>query len=141
LESRGAPIPFGGQQVHSIYRFEVVTRAAVRVTFVRADPSVREALRFKIEGGDFVVRGQVLKDVVLWSDTAPRDSDIDVLPTGSGCLVKVWNAWADENCIMQAWIGNGGMVIEEHAGWVRLRCSDGVGAPDFNDLVVDLAVE
>src|SRR5881397_2580858 len=47
------------------------------------------------------------------------------------------NSW-DQGGILQSWLGNAAMLIEEKEGSVILRCSDGLGDPEFGDLVVEL---
>lgn len=140
MDSRGAPIRYRGQEVHAYYRLPVTNRVVVRVRFVSVNPQVRQALRFTVAGGNLVVNGQALSNVVLWSDTAPRVSEIEIVPSTTNCTVKVWNAWEDESGVMQAWIGNGGMLVDVSPSGVRLQCSDGVGGPSFGDLVAELVV-
>jgi hypothetical protein len=40
----------------------------------------------------------------------------------------------------QAWIGNAGILIEQRADHVVLRCSDGYDEPTFDDLVVTVSI-
>jgi len=42
---------------------------------------------------------------------------------------------------MMAWLGNAGMLVETQDDAVILKCSDGVGSPDFEDLVVELSLK
>lgn len=54
--------------------------------------------------------------------------------------LRIWNAWRD-NDLTQAWLGNAGMrVIPGEGGSLTLRCSDGEGEPDFDDLVAEVRV-
>jgi hypothetical protein len=53
----------------------------------------------------------------------------------------VWNCW-EVNGVMHAWLGNAGMRVERTPnGAIQLRCSDGDGVPDFEDLVVRITAE
>jgi hypothetical protein len=54
--------------------------------------------------------------------------------------VRVWNVWRGRQAAMQAWIGDGAMIVEHNAdGTITLGCSDGGGAQTFDALVVRLA--
>ncbi|MCE9637678.1 MAG: hypothetical protein K8T90_18415 [Planctomycetes bacterium] len=134
--TRGGPIRYEGHDVHPAYEITTSAPIALDVGFVRASPTVRQALRVAVDGGTILVNGQQLRDVILWTDTAPPRQRLDVQPNGAQCRITVWNAWDDGG--MQAWIGDCGMLIEPTSTGVRLRCSDGVGGPDFDDLVVEL---
>jgi hypothetical protein len=41
--------------------------------------------------------------------------------------------------IVQAWVGNSGMLIHRENAVVSLKCSDGTGNVDFTDLVVQIS--
>jgi hypothetical protein len=97
----------------------------------------------KARGGDVLLNDQVLDDVVLWSDTAPRLVTAELRPKSKRkpMSLRVWNVWRDDAGTMQAWIGDAGLVVEdEHAGSVILACSDGFDQPDFGDLRVKLTL-
>jgi hypothetical protein len=45
------------------------------------------------------------------------------------------------NGVTHAWFGNAGMrVTAGEGGVIQLRCSDGEGEPDFDDLVAEVDV-
>ena len=75
---------------------------------------------------------------------APIRSEIEG-PDDVEAIVKVWNTWrlGDSD---HAWTGNCGIIVEEleapaGAQWrKRLWCSDGLGDPSFDDLVVLLTI-
>jgi hypothetical protein len=53
--------------------------------------------------------------------------------------VRIWNAWWEDALggFMNAWKGNAGFLTEpDPDGSLWLRCSDGIGDPNFTDLVV-----
>jgi hypothetical protein len=135
-EGRGGPIRFHGTEVHAIHEVPVALPTELALHFMSANPAARQALRIAVDGGHAVVNGQQLREVVLWADTAPPSVRIEVVPTGGRAVVKMWNAWEDNTGAMQAWLGDCGMVIEATRTGVTLRCSDGLGPPDFSDLVV-----
>lgn len=43
------------------------------------------------------------------------------------CELKIWNVWR-VNDIVQAWVGNAGMVISEEGRIINLECSGGTDA-------------
>jgi len=136
-ESKGAPFEYEGVTVHGIYRREVHPGDVLQVRFVRRKPTIREGLQLKIERGKLLVNGESLKSGVLWMDTAPEVVEIVCQPPRSGATLSLWNAW-ERDGIMHAWLGNAGMLVEQRDDTVVLKCSDGVGDPDFQDLVVQL---
>lgn len=135
-ESRGAPIEHEGRQVHGLVRHSLAVPATLVVEFVRWAPGTRQALNLKVDRGSLTIDGRQARAFVLWNDTAPTRVVVDVRAEGSSCVVKMWNSWQDERGVEHAWIGNCGMVVEVGDGGLSLRCSDGVGGPDFDDLVV-----
>jgi hypothetical protein len=138
MQSKGEPITYLDKEVHAIHRIAVSSRTRLSISVLGANPSVRQAIRITIEKGTALVSGMDLQDVVLWTDTAPKTVEVDVSPTSKGCMVKLWNAWADSAGTMQAWIGNAGMLIEQVDAGLRVRCSDGIGEPSFSDLILEI---
>ena len=144
--SKGEPIQYQGKRVHCILCREVEGEVCLTIRFLGSRVHVPQALRVKSYNSTVLVEGQTLGDIELWADNYPSPLELRVLPTKkrkrlkepSVPLLKVWNAWRDERGVTQAWIGNSGMLIEEVDGDTLLKCSDGVGPPDFTDLVVSL---
>ena len=141
-ESRGAPVDWGGRTVHMILETSVPSGKALCIEFLDPSPARVQGLRLKARGGALEVDGQLLDDVVLWSDSAPSRVEAIGHPRGGDAvLVRVWNAWRDSAGTMQAWIGNAGMLIDgEPGGAMRLRCSDGFDDPTFDDLTAELRI-
>jgi hypothetical protein len=139
----GAPVELDGRLVHMMHALAPVTApAALRI---RLCPSgVRpQALNVSARDGTVLVNGEELTHVVLWTDTAPPEVVAELRPAGGRPMtVHVWNGWRDHEDVAQAWIGDAGMVVEDHGdGRVTLRCSDGYDRPSFDDLVVELALD
>ncbi len=67
--------------------------------------------------------------------------ELVVLPADGPLVVRLWNAW-DLVGVEHAWTGNSGCIREDlpipdgALGRFRLWCSDGLGEPSFDDLVV-----
>jgi hypothetical protein len=113
----------------------------ITVQFEQVTPTRTQAIRIRVHGGVIDVNGEQLENVVFWSDTAPKTIEIAFRSTQAHLpvTVTIWNAWRDGMGSTQAWIGNSGMLVEQNAdGSTILRCSDGYGEPNFDDLVVSL---
>ena len=136
-ESKGEPFEYEGLTVHGIYRCEVHPDDTLQVRFVRWNAMIRQGLQLKINRGRLLVNGQSSKSGVLWMDTAPEVVEIVCQPPKAGATLSLWNTW-ERDGIVHAWLGNAGMLVEQRDDAVVLKCSDGVGNPDFQDLVVEL---
>jgi hypothetical protein len=144
-DARGAPIEWDGRVVYGSYVLkDVEGKSDLSVQFVEYVRTPRQALRLKPIQGTLGVAGERLKDVVLWSDTAPRIVQVTPFPprSRSSIDIRIWNAWWDGGLggFMNAWKGNAGLQVDEvDTDAIWLRCSDGVGEPSFADLVVRIA--
>ena len=139
-ESRGEPFEFAGKLVHAILEREVESGTKLQIVFHRFNPSVPQALDTVLEKGHLLIANQKFKKgAILWTETAPRVVEVVCITKLARTTFKAWNAWKDEDGITMAWIGNGGMLIEEREGVTVLKCSDGVGEPQFDDLVVEIS--
>jgi hypothetical protein len=137
--SQGQPQEVNGVVVQNIYRRIVSQGAVVRVRRVQATASPTQGLRIKVNKGSVLINGQKHKEVVLWADSAPASLEI-VCDTGKApsAELRAWNCWRDEDGVMQAWLGDAGMIIQEDEQRVSLRCGDGTHAFDATDLEVEL---
>lgn len=116
--------------------------SALRLSFLSQSSRLRQGIRLKISGGTLVVNGHTARDLVLWEDTPPSEVEVFVRWHGSSDRsLRVWNCW-ERNGLIDAWTGNSGFRVEEAGdGVVVLRCSDGDGDPDFQNLVVSIQIE
>lgn len=76
------------------------------------------------------------------------EASVDTVEISSPALpvtLQVWNSWLIGDA-EHAWTGNSGMVVEQletpenTSARMRLWCSDGLGDPQFDDLVVIITV-
>ncbi|MEQ8839986.1 MAG: hypothetical protein RIB98_03320 [Acidimicrobiales bacterium] len=74
--------------------------------------------------------------VVLWTDTSPER--VEVRTTDAGDL-RIWNVWRDSDLI-QAWVGDARIVIDDHGDDLGLQCHDGHPGVE-PDLVVRLSFD
>lgn len=115
--------------------------AKLAVRFKSAISTPPQGLRLKIRGGVFEANGVVTDDLTLWQDTAPPDVAVLLRwKSKRGRSLRVWNAWRVKD-VTQAWLGNAAMrVAVGRNGLFKFSCSDGVGPPDFSDLVVEIGI-
>ena len=144
FESARQPvIEWRGQIVYALFEVpELAGSSTLRIMLEGTSPTRPQALRLNARGGRLEINGHLLDDVVLWSD---NDQDVVVAVArtwpGKSMSLQLWNAWRDTMGVMQAWIGNAGMLVEgdlEHG--LVLRCSDGFGEPTFGDLVATIVL-
>ena len=140
--SGGAPVLLAGGLVHMMYEVTgLVDAHGLRIEFLQPSPARPQALRLKARDGFIELNGQLLDDVVLWSDSAPESVVARFHPRGSekSMSLRIWNAWRDDAGAMQSWIGNAGILIDELPNKITvLKCSDGFDGPTFDDLVARL---
>lgn len=142
-ESGGRPIDVDGRWVRPTYEIaglDVQSELSVKREAVK---SLRpEGLRLKALDGELNIEGMTYNEVVLWSDTSPEIVTVQFKPATLGVMgVRIWNVWRDQMGVMQAWIGDAGMIVDEIAkDLMVLRCSDGFAPPDFSGLVVRISI-
>ncbi|MDR6356279.1 hypothetical protein Q3H58_002950 [Pseudomonas psychrotolerans] len=93
-------------------------------------------LRIKAVKGKIEINGQSHSEVILWADTSPDVVSFSVF-SKLGCDLKVWNVWRSGN-LVQAWVGNAGLIVTENKNSVKLECSGGDENVDFCALVVQI---
>ncbi len=122
--------------------FELPNDASeLTIRFVSVRSRLPQGLRLRARGGAMTVGSTTTDDLVLWTDTAPDTVQVKVAwKSRGGRSLRVWNAWRVKG-VTQAWLGNAGMRVSVGEGRVfQLRCSDGEGDPDFQDLVAEVHV-
>lgn len=137
-ESRWEPIEFNGQTVYHKYKRQVRGWSEVRVSRLSHNPAFVQGLRVKSGKVEIECKGQRTRDLILWSDTSLAESSFHVIGQ-QGAVLTFWNQWrlpGDNQ--PQGGTGNAGMLVSDVANVVTLSCSDGIGKPDFQDLVVRL---
>jgi len=138
VESRGGAIRHGDMSVVQMLELLIDPECDVHFGFVASNTEVTQGLALKVKSGNLVINGHSITDAVLWRDTAP---DIVVAhPVAARgeprVRLRVWNVWRGASDVTQAWIGNAGLVVNDDDDGIVIHCSDGVGEPDFHDLIV-----
>lgn len=138
--SGGKPIDFGGQSVQPIFIMKLRKgRHQISIRRVKSKEAPISGLRLKATAGKIEVNGQQHSEIILWADTSPEDVLITT-SCESDSELKAWNVWRIDDLI-QAWVGNAGLVVDAHNHSITLRCSDGVGDVDFDDFVVQIELK
>lgn len=139
--ARATRISVAGQYVYSVYAMPVVGASVLNVRRRHVTPDRPQALRMAA-AVDLVANGHRSRDLVLRSATLPSRADI-IVEADDPTIVYLWNTWTIEQT-EHAWLGNAGLLVETDLTGinpvVRVRCSDGVGAPDFDDLRLDIEI-
>ncbi|AXI02599.1 hypothetical protein [Aquirhabdus parva] len=136
-KTRGGAIEVNGIEVFPSFRIQlekgnhrfILSRLQVKSRFL-------QGVRIGIKKGVLIVNEQQIQDAVLWADTSPDKVEL-LVKAKSGCELIVWNIWKIDD-LMQAWVGNAGIVIKKTDDAIILECSDGVGEIDFSNLIIEL---
>ena len=137
-----------GIEVVSITEVEIDEDSVLEVLVEDSRPDIEQSLRIMSKSGDISVVGtdySPSQSVLVLAESFPAfEVEIKDLRGEKGVL-QLWNSWilGDGE---HSWIGNSGIVVEElpvpegASARQRLWCSDGLGDPDFDDLVLLLTV-
>lgn len=137
-KGNGRRTKWQGTTISSITRLDVSTGDRIAVTRVRSSRVRAQALKIAVDRGDLRANGIAVPVVSIWSHTAPERAELTVVGRRAKSI-DIWNAWSFEG-VDSAWIGNAGMLVEQEGATHVLRCSDGLGEPSFDDLVVRIEV-
>jgi hypothetical protein len=140
METDAKSIDVDGRTVVQLYEREVTAGATIDVEFLRTAVDRVQGLNLSLTDGTLEVNQERIRDVVLYTDTAPRHVRL-ICHTEGPVTAQVWNSWRAESGEDRddAWIGEAGIVVDDQGPQgVLLRCSDGIGPLDFGDLVVRL---
>ena len=138
-----------GNEVFSKVELSIEGPTIIEVAFEAVRPDTAEGLGVYAPGTALSV---IATDTHLESPGWPEADQLSlVMPPESIVQLRcesprrmpltIWNTWVHEGT-EHAWTGNSGIMVEDldapdgAAGRVRLWCSDGLGPPSFDDLVV-----
>ena len=127
-----------GSTVHSVFELNVSDGDVVSIERLSASPTRAQALKLALDKGSFRANGLLLPSVAVWSHTAPAIVNLDVVGRRAHS-VDVWNGWSFDG-VDSSWLGNAGMIVDKLDDGFVFRCSDGLGQPTFDDLVVQVRV-
>lgn len=135
-------IEWNGLRLFGLLQFDVMP-SRLQINFISSISVPVQGLQIRMRGGTVLVNGIESDGVVLWRDSAPGSVEVEVRPRSeSKSSLKIWNVWRGCLDVTQAWLGNAAMQIEgdTKSGRILLRCSDGHGEPNFDDLVAEVLV-
>ncbi|MCB0994519.1 MAG: hypothetical protein KDB21_05490 [Acidimicrobiales bacterium] len=128
-----------GRVVRALVRLPVRDGTVVRIARIRCNEQRPEALKLALDSGVLDVNGIQAAQIGLWSDTSPEEVVVRIRGEQASAL-DVWNAWLIGG-VDTSWLGNAGIVSKAIPDGQALHCSDGIGPPDFTDLVVEVHVK
>ena len=132
-----------GRIVRAVAHLPVGDGDRVTVRFLHVDDNRPQGIKLAIDEGVLEVNARRAPAVVLWASTCPPEVELIVHGEGASML-DAWNCWSLGG-VDTAWIGNAGMVTRtipapDARTAVDIRCSDGVGPADFDDLQVEITI-
>jgi len=142
-------IRLDGSEVFSKFELMIEGPTIIEIAFEEVRPDTAEGLSLYAPGsGLSVAATDTHLPTPTWSEAdqlslvmAPRSTVQLSCESPRRVPLTVWNTWVREGT-EHAWTGNSGIMVEEldppdgAAGRVRLWCSDGLGPPSFDDLIV-----
>jgi hypothetical protein len=139
--TKGGPIHYDRRELHWTYWLAVNGGDEIALRFLRSADSPLQGIGIKAEKCHVQVANVTAKSLGLWTDTAPKDVLLRVVKAKRGARVGFFNQWRDEKYGSTMYhLNNAAMEIQPQPdGSALLRCSDGWGEPDFNDLVLTLS--
>ena len=137
-----------GVEVLSVVELHVPKDCVLEVIVEDSRPDIEQALRVLSRSSDINLVGSdapAAQSMLILTELTPSfEIEFADLDEESGKL-QIWNSWilGDGE---HSWIGNSGIVRETlpvpegATERMRLWCSDGLGDPDFDDLVLLVTV-
>ncbi|MEW6352656.1 MAG: hypothetical protein AB1646_26720 [Thermodesulfobacteriota bacterium] len=139
MEASGPTVQYKGLTVHSAVFRHVDKPGRFRVRFLKAVASPIQGLNIDIDRGHLLIAGAKSRKMILRLDTCPIEDEVLYRPAPSSTArLTLYNSWVDENESVDAWLVHAGMLVEETGNKILLRCSDGLGEPTFDDLIVEI---
>jgi hypothetical protein len=145
-ETSGQPFEFAGALVHQLCRRSIQPGTLIDIEFLGARAKPAQGLQVSVRGATLAwdEHGLEGRSVRVWADKQQR-ATIRYVNQRKTAEVSIWNIWLDERGgthshepdryeIVQAWWAWSGMLIDDSADGVLLRCSGSYDGPYFTDL-------
>ena len=137
-----------GIEIVSMAEIELPANSVLEVLVEDSRPDIEQSLRILSSGGDITIANadfEPAESILVLGETYPAFEIIFADPDSAGGRLQLWNSWilGDGE---HSWIGNSGIIVEPlpvpvgASNRLRLWCSDGLGDPDFDDLVLLLTI-
>jgi len=130
-----------GQQAVKVESLPVARGQRITLTFESVGPRWRQGV-FLATIGQLAVAGTSSPSLVLWSDSAPASSVIEVAETdGRLVLYNVWDSGRGLG-LFESQSATSGMLVESLAdGSLQYACTDIGVEPDFSRVVFRVSIE
>lgn len=135
----GRKIKWDGQAVHSLIQLNVKQGDTIEIRRVQSSPTRAQALKVAVDKGSLRANGVSVSPIAIWTHTSPEQVTLEVVGRRTKSI-DIWNSWSFDG-VDSSWLGNAGILIESTGDVHTLRCSDGVGEPSFDDLVVEVVIQ
>lgn len=136
--SESGVVEWRDRAVHAVLRFPVEEGSRIRLRRLASSKARAQALKIAVNKGEIELNGISAPVMAIWSHNAPVEVELRVLGRRA-TSVDVWNSWSLDG-VDNSWLGNAGIVVQDHQGGHTLQCSDGVDDADFTDLVIWLGI-
>ncbi len=137
-DSKGEPIPYEGWTIHITYKRKIQAGDRFAVEFLSWTPERVQGVNLRTKHGLLEVNEVQSSAISLWVDSAPPLVEVVCVKDPGDGLVVVSNQWRRSDGVEDEWTNNAGMIVDDSDNRVVLRCSDGIGEPNFDDLMVEL---
>ncbi len=138
MAAAGPTVEYEGRVVHAAVFRQVTQPGFYIVRFIKAVRKPLQVLGMAIDEGELTIEGTTAKKIALWYDFSPDVVKVHYRPSPGGDRLSIYNMWEDEQGTVHAWLVHAGMIVEEAGNKMILRCSDGLGDPTFDDLIVEI---
>lgn len=137
-DGNGRKTKWQSETVHSLFQLNVKDGDTIEVTRLSASNTRAQALKMAVDKGSVRANGVVVSPIAIWTHTSPERVTLQVVGRRARSI-DIWNSWSFDG-VDSSWLGSAGMVIESTDNKHTLRCSDGLGEPTFDDLIVEIVV-
>lgn len=143
LASKGQPIQCDGNVIIQMDVVSIPEHANVKVSFLGASYFAGNGVAIKARGGRiYLSDGSYAETVCIW-DTPEHSRSVIHKVFAPNRELRVWNVYRIEHSsgaiTEDSWTGNAGMIVEQQSGQIRrYRCSNGIGARNFADLMFEV---
>lgn len=150
-QSGGAPVIYQGQVVQPSIWLPISLQQDIRLRVVKCTKTPVQGIQLVARAkrgkpGDarcqVEIAGRTGTEFVLWTDTAPEVIPVRIVNALSGSQIGIWNVWRHPHYdTMLYGLNNAAIqVLSSAADYWLLGCSDGIGEPDFEDLVLEIRI-
>jgi len=134
----GRKVKWQGKVVHSLLQLHVKEGDTIEVERISSSPTRAQALKIAVDKGNLRANGVLMPEAAIWTHTSPIVATLEVVGRKARSL-DIWNSWSFDG-VDSSWLGSAGMLVESVGNEHTLRCSDGVGDPTFEDLIVKVVI-